>query len=130
MCKNCFGVRIAVKDRWNWHGFTMRRGHLYMTVKNCDGTKDLIVTALEPGKNNTVKIYAAAYSWEKWRPYYIPADDPLIVKFKRAAPVLRESSGIDSVAHTTVADEIRDGRIPHIMQRNGKFNSNGGRVFC
>lgn len=130
MKKTYDGIRIATDDLKVWHGFTLRRGHLYTLEQNCNGTKDSIVTALEPGKHNTVKIYAESYTEGKWRVFYIPENDPLILKFKRAAPVLRARIGVKSVAHTTVADEIRDGRIQHIMQRNGKFNSNGGRVFC
>lgn len=130
MSKKDFNVRIAKQDGEKWHGFTLRRGHLFLVVQNCDGTKDLIVTALEPGKNNTIKIYAASYAFEKCRPYFIPAGDELIQRFKDAAPILREKTGIDSVEHTTVQDEIRNKSIARLMLSNGKANLSGGRVFC
>lgn len=123
-------IRIATDDRQKWHGFTLRRGHFYFVEQNNDGTKDLIVTALEPAKNGTVKVYAANATNEKWGAYLIPADDELILKVVDVAEKLRADSGIDEVAHTTIRDEIRNGSTRHIMQRNGKFTASTSRVFC
>lgn len=123
-------VRIATDDRQKWHGFTLRRGHFYFVEQNNDGTKDLIVTALEPAKNGTVKVYAANATNEKWGAYLIPADDELILKVVDVAEKLRADSGITEVSHTTILDEIRNGSTRHIMQRNGKFTASTSRVFC
>ena len=125
-----YKIRIAINDRQKWHGFTLRRGHFYFVEQNCDGSEDLIVTALEPGENGTVKVYAANASNEKWDQYLIPADDELILKVVDAAENLRAKSGITEVSHTTMLDEIRAGKCARIMKRNGKMNTSNARVFC
>lgn len=102
--KKMFGqVRICTKFNLHWHNFTLQRGHLY--GQNKDG---YFVSALEPGKPGTIKVYRAGRD-EQWEVCYLKMSDELTQKLKEAV-MRRQEMGINGVEF----QPIKNQKIPNM----------------